>query len=153
MEVSRKKIDAYHAQALAVSTQSPDSQTQVGCILINSTTGAVLGSGFNGFVRSAPDDKLPTTRPDKYPYIIHAETNMVYNCARHGVPTDNCFVYCTLSPCVNCLRALYQSGISVVFFKDKYRDFNENVQMKDLFLKLEKVYDDYHKICIYPRLP
>lgn len=151
MEVNKKKLDAYHAQAVAVASQSPDEQTKVGCLLVNGSTGAVLGSGFNGFVRKAPDENLPKTRPDKYKYIIHAETNMVYNCARHGVPTDNCFVYCTLSPCVNCLRALYQSGISVVYFKDKYRDFDENVQMKDLYLRLEPSFDDYFKLYIYPR--
>jgi len=127
-----KKVENYYKQALAVAENSPDAETQVGAILINSKTGAVLGSGFNGFVRKANDANLPKTRPDKYPYMVHAETNMIYNCARHGISTDECFVFSTLSPCVNCCRALYQSGITTVIFKDKYRDFDTQAKMLDL---------------------
>jgi dCMP deaminase len=127
-----KKVENYYKQALAVAEMSPDAETQVGALLINSKTGAVLGSGFNGFIRGANDLNLPKTRPDKYPYMVHAETNMIYNCARHGISTDECFVFCTLSPCVNCCRALYQSGIRTVIFKDKYRDFDTQAKMQDL---------------------
>lgn len=127
-----KKVQNYYKQALAVAENSPDAETQVGALLINSKTGAVLGSGFNGFVRKANDENLPKTRPDKYPYMVHAETNMIYNCARHGISTDECFVFSTLSPCVNCCRALYQSGITTVIFKDRYRDFDTQTKMLDL---------------------
>lgn len=127
-----KKIENYYKQALAVAEMSPDAETQVGALIINSKTGAVLGSGFNGFIRGANDTNLPKTRPDKYPYMVHAETNMIYNCARHGISTDECFVFCTLSPCVNCCRSLYQSGIKTVVFKDKYRDFDTQAKMLDL---------------------
>ncbi len=127
-----KKVENYYKQALAVAENSPDAETQVGALLINNKTGAVLGSGFNGFVRKANDVALPKTRPDKYPYMVHAETNMIYNCARHGISTDECFVFSTLSPCVNCCRALYQSGITTVIFKDKYRDFDTQAKMLDL---------------------
>lgn len=127
-----KKVENYYKQALAVAENSPDAETQVGALLINNKTGAVLGSGFNGFVRKANDAVLPKTRPDKYPYMVHAETNMIYNCARHGISTDECFVFSTLSPCVNCCRALYQSGITMVIFRDKYRDFDTQAKMLDL---------------------
>lgn len=127
-----KKVENYYKQALAVAENSPDAETQVGALLINNKTGAVLGSGFNGFVRKANDAALPKTRPDKYPYMVHAETNMIYNCARHGISTDECFVFSTLSPCVNCCRALYQSGITTVIFKDKYRDFDTQAKMLDI---------------------
>ncbi len=126
------KILNYAKQAEVVAESSPDEQTKVGALLINSKTGAVLGSGYNGFIRGAPDDKLPKTRPDKYPYMVHAETNLIYNCARHGISTDECWVYCTLSPCVNCLRCLYQCGITVVVFKEKYRDFDTQAAMMDM---------------------
>lgn len=144
------KIHNYYKQALAVAEMSPDQETKVGALLINAKTGAVLGSGFNGFVRKANDNVLPKTRPDKYPYMVHAETNMIYNCARHGISTDECFVFSTLSPCINCCRALYQSGISTVIFKDKYRDFDTQSNMLDLDLHLEVV-DIFFKMTIKPR--
>lgn len=129
-----EKVRNYYKQALAIAENSPDAETKVGAILIHAKTGAVLSQGFNGFIRGAPDSKLPKTRPDKYPYMVHAETNLIYNCARHGVSTDESFVFCTPSPCINCCRALYQSGIKQVIFKDKYRDFDKQQEMEDLKL-------------------
>lgn len=134
-----EKILNYHKQAATIAEMSPDAETQVGALLIHSKTGAVISQGFNGFVRKAPDHKLPKTRPDKYIYMVHAETNLIYNCARHGISTDECFVYSTLSPCINCCRALYQCGIKTVIFKDKYRDFDKQSEMQDLTWTLTSV--------------
>ena len=131
------KLHSYHRRALAIAVDSPDEQTQVAALLIHKKTGAVLGSGFNGFIRGGPDYCLPKTRPKKYEYIVHAEANLIANCARHGVSTDECFLYCTLSPCVGCARLLYQAGISKVYFKEMYRDFEKNSNMKDLVFSVK----------------
>jgi dCMP deaminase len=119
-----------------VSQDSPDVETKVGAVLVHGTTGAILGSGLNGFIRGGPDFDLPKTRPDKHLYIIHAESNLLANCARHGISTDGCFIFCTLSPCINCARLLFQAGIGRVVFKDKYRDFDKNRDMLDLEFNL-----------------
>ena len=145
-----KKILNYHKQALAIAENSPDAETQVAALLIHAKTGAVISQGFNGFVRKAPDHALPRTRPDKYQYMVHAETNLIYNCARHGISTDECFVYCTLSPCVNCCRALYQCGITTVVFKDKYRDFDKQAEMLDLTWTLTSI-GEFTKMELKPR--
>jgi dCMP deaminase len=118
--------------AEVIAKRSHDSETQVGALLVSNKTGAILASGYNGFVRGADDNSLPNTRPDKYKFIIHAEMNLLCNCARHGISTDDCFVVCTLSPCVNCMRALYQAGISRVVVRKKYHDFSELLKMGDL---------------------
>ena len=119
-------------QARVVAENSHDKQTQVGALLLNPRTGAVLSSGYNGFIRGAKDDELPNTGPEKYPYMVHAEQNLLLNCARHGVATEGCWVICTLSPCSVCMRMLYQAGITRVFFDDTYRDFDTQKKMKDL---------------------
>lgn len=139
MRISEKKLKNYYKQALAVAELSKDAQTQVGALLINGKTGAVLGSGYNGFIRGADDSKLPNIRPDKYPYMVHAEVNLLCNCARHGISTDDCFVFCTLSPCINCMRWMYQAGISTIFIKDVYADFDKNLQMKDIKISQAEV--------------
>jgi dCMP deaminase len=145
-----KRLDNYYKQALAVADLSPDEQTKVGALLVNINTGAVLGSGYNGFIRGANDDVIPKTRPEKYAYIIHAETNLLYNSARHGVVTEGCFVFCTLSPCINCCRALYQAGIKKVIFKEKYRDFDTQVAMLDLKLDVLEL-NGYYIMEIVPK--
>jgi dCMP deaminase len=120
------------AMAEVAASRSHDTETKVGSILVKADTGAVIATGCNGFVRGADDTNLPTHRPEKYDYIVHSEMNLIANCARHGVSTDNCFVVCTLTPCKICMRMLWQCGISRVIAKSKYRDLDEILAMTDL---------------------
>ncbi len=114
------------------SLRSHDAETKVGAVLVHRDTQAILATGFNGFVRGADDQSLPNTRPDKYPYMVHAEQNLIAHCARHGISMDNCDVYCTLSPCCVCMRLLWQCGIQKIIVKELYRDFDAIQQMKDI---------------------
>ena len=144
------KLENFFKRAYVVSELSPDEQTKVGALLVNEETKAVISSGYNGFIRGAHDENLPKTRPEKYSYMIHAEANLLYNCAMHGISTNKCVVICTLSPCVNCLRSLYQCNIKTVYFKEKYRDFDKNINMLDLKIKIEENYGIY-RINLSPR--
>lgn len=132
IKLTDKKIQYYIKRLEAAASNSPDAETKVGAILVDPKTGAVLAEGYNGFVRGANDDILPKTRPDKYNYIIHAETNMIANAVKAGVSTDQKFLFCSLSPCVKCLRMLWQAGISEIYFIEKYKDFNDSLNMGDL---------------------
>jgi dCMP deaminase len=129
--------------ATLASQRSHDDQTQVGSILVSNRTGAILGTGYNGFARGADDQFLPTTRPEKYKYMIHSETNLLCNLAKHGVSTDDSTLYCTHSPCVHCMRMLYQAGITKVICKIKYTDFDTLLSMKDLGIKEEMTGEGY----------
>lgn len=145
--MNKKKLKNYIKVAQSFSERSHDTETKVGSILVHKKTGAVMGMAFNGFVRGADDAKLPTTRPRKYDYMQHSEMNLIFNAARHGINMSNCIVICTLSPCVNCLRALWQTGIDEIYYKDTYKDFNKNLEMKDLIINLTKI-DEYTKITL-----
>lgn len=118
------KHDWYMGIAEAVALKSPDAETKVGSILIKKETGALIATGFNGFARGAPDKFLPKTRPAKYEFMIHSEINLICNAAKHGISMEGCMVYCTLSPCMNCMRALFQCGIDSVIIKEFYKDFS-----------------------------
>jgi dCMP deaminase len=130
---------------------SHDAETKVGVVLIHGETGAQLSSGFNGFVRGAPDDLLPSTRPFKYEYIIHAEQNLLANCARHGTSTDGCFIVCTMSPCKLCMRLLINAGITKVVAKELYRDFSEILEMKDVQVRSSRDENGFYHITYEPR--
>jgi len=149
--IKPNKLPYYHARAIAASEGSHDSETKVGALLIDPKTGAVMAEGYNGFIRGANDAALPNTRPEKYDYIIHAETNLLCNAVRSGVKTDNCIIYCTLSPCIKCVRMLWQAGISEFYFKDKYKDFDLSTGMQDIDIELSTVGDFFH-LKIKPRL-
>lgn len=133
------KHEWYMAIAETVSLKSPDEETKVGSILVNKKTGAVIATGFNGFVRGAPDAFLPKIRPQKHDYMVHSEINLIANCAKHGISMDECIIYCTLSPCVNCMRALYQAGIEAVVVKDLYKDFDQLKDLRDLTIESSKL--------------
>jgi len=130
--------------AEAVSARSHDDETKVGGVLIKNDTGMVVATGHNGFARGAPDNILPTTRPEKYEYMIHAEENLISHCAKSGIPIDNCTLVITLSPCQKCLRLMWQAGITQVICRDLYRD--HKIDMKDLKIEQEQTEEGYYKL-------
>ena len=95
--------------------RSHDSQTKHGCILVDSNH-CLLGMGYNGFPRGMKDDKtLPTTRPDKYDWMIHAEQNAI--CSATSSLKDST-AYVTGLPCRQCLMMLWQHGVTRVVHID-----------------------------------
>lgn len=140
------KNQNYMDMAEVIAERSHDAETKVGAVLINNTSGAIVATGYNGFVRGANDSILPTTRPDKYEYILHAEQNLIANSARHGISMDNCSLVCTLSPCKLCMRMLLNCGVTKVIAKDLYKDFNEITQMQDIQVEVVKADDGFYHL-------
>ena len=112
------------AQHLA-DINSDDIETHVGAVLLGASRNL---AGSNTFVDGAKD--LPNTKPHKYEYMIHAEANLIFTAAREGVKLEGTIVVCTLSPCQNCIRAMFQSGIRDIYYRDLYR--SHNPIMKDI---------------------
>ena len=140
------KIANWMKQAEAVSERSHDAETKVGAILVKNDSGAVIAQGYNGFVRGADDTKLPNTRPEKYPYMVHAEQNLIANCARHGISMDNTTLIITLSPCTSCMRLMWQAGITRVICRDLYRDVEKILEMSDLEIDIAKTEEGYYEL-------
>lgn len=148
--LSLKKLHNYMQQADIVSKNSPDKQTKVGCILIRKEDGSLVGSGYNGYIRGCADKFMPKTRPEKYPIMIHAEENALLNCNLNGLCTKGCIAIITLSPCINCIRRLFQAGINEIYFNKTYRDFNINQNSPDISIDLLR-YGVYNKIIVKPK--
>ena len=106
--------------AYVLSKRSHDSQTKNGAIIVNQNN-RILGAGYNGFMRGIDDSKLPTTRPDKYPWMIHAEVNAILNCEHNP---ENATIYVTGHPCENCYQYIWQCGIKTIVY-----DINHNAKM------------------------
>lgn len=140
------KLQNYMEIAETVAKRSHDAETKVGALLINNKSGAIIATGYNGFIKGANDAILPNTRPAKYEYILHAEMNLLTNCARHGISMDDCFLVCTLSPCKLCMRLMINSGIERVVVKDLYRDFEQILSMEDALVQVSKTPEGFHEI-------
>ena len=94
--------------AHSVAVRSHDSQTKVGCVIVGSPN-VVVGVGYNGFCTNVNEQGLPTERPDKYPFIVHAEANAISNLV---VKQIDCYrAYITHLPCANCAKLLWQNGV------------------------------------------
>lgn len=148
-DIKAAKILNLIAMAEVAASASPDADTKVGSILVSKKTGSIVSTGFNGFARGVNDDAIPKTRPEKYEYVIHAESNLICNAARNGVTTDDCFIVQTHSPCVHCARLLYQCGITTIYYKEFYRGTKDVERLGDLQLKYT-AFDKYTKIEIEP---
>lgn len=96
--------------AKVVSQRSHDIHTQHGCVITDHNN-RILGVGYNGFPRGMNDQLLPTNRPDKYHWMIHAERNALSNCV---IRPDNGIAYVTGQSCNDCIMALWQEGITKV---------------------------------------
>lgn len=112
-----------HADEAALEF-SDDAETKVGAVL--AWQGSPVEWASNTFVNRAAG--LPNTRPDKYQYIVHAEANLIYKSARRGLSTDEATIVCTLSPCQNCIRTMFQSGVREVYYRDRHRDHNSDMR-------------------------
>lgn len=56
------------------------------------------------------------------PEVLHAETNAIAKLARSSESGLGADLFVTHSPCLDCAKLIYQSGIKRVFFNHAYRD-------------------------------
>jgi dCMP deaminase len=104
--------------AEVVATRSHDAETQVGAIIV-SPTHRIIATGYNGFPANCDDDLLPNLRPDKYPFVIHAEVNAIVSAKQD---LSGCMIYVTHSPCHDCAKTIIASGIKKVIFRQIYKN-------------------------------
>lgn len=95
------------ALAEAVSTRSPDAHTRHGCVLVDSRN-VLISTGYNGPIRGIDHAAVPLTRPEKYPWMIHAEDNALLFAHRD---CGGATAYITGFPCASCTRRILQAGI------------------------------------------
>lgn len=97
--------------AAHVATWSKDPSRKVGCVIVGPDH-EVISTGYNGFCRGVDDTKQDRyQRPAKLQWTEHAERNAIYNAARIGACTHGATMYMPWYPCVDCARAIIQSGI------------------------------------------
>ena len=145
--MKEEKAKVYMGLAQKIKELSPDEETKVGAIMLSSEE-RIIASSYNGFLRGAPDDVLPKTRPDKYKYIQHAERNLIYNCSYEGIRTKDTVVFTTLSPCEECTRACWQAGVKSIIFYKLYK----NIGGLDTYKNMEDIDITISKIGPYTRL-
>ena len=87
---------------------------RVGAVIVGPDN-EVRSTGFNGLPRGVRDDleeRHSRVTGAKYIWSCHAEQNAIFNAARVGVALKGCTIYVPWFPCVECTKAIIQSGLT-----------------------------------------
>ena len=115
--VLRKHWDVFFLEfAHKISERSIDAQTHCGCVIVDKHR-HIIGTGYNSFIAGIDDSVLPNTRPEKYPFMIHAELNAILNCSK---PPSDATAYVTGHPCPHCYQCLWQVGIRCIVYNTNH---------------------------------
>ena len=94
---------------------------QVGSLIVKDKM--IISDGYNGtpsgFENFCEDEDGYT----KW-YVLHAEANAIAKVSGSTQSTKGATLYITLSPCRECSKLIFQSGISRVVYSKKYKDLS-----------------------------
>jgi dCMP deaminase len=118
-----KFIKLYMDWARRVSELSHARRLNVGAVIVKDDT--VISYGYNGMPAGwdnncehiLQDGTLKTN-----PEVLHAESNAIAKLAKSNNSGLGADLFVTHSPCLECAKLIYQSGISRVFYSEDYRD-------------------------------
>ena len=92
---------------------------QVGSLIVKDKM--IISDGYNGtpsgFENFCEDEDGYT----KW-YVLHAEANAIAKVSGSTQSTKGATLYITLSPCKECSKLIFQSGITRVVYSKKYKD-------------------------------
>lgn len=138
-EKQRKYDIAYLKMALEWAKLSYCKRKQVGALIVKDRM--IISDGYNGtpsgFENICEDEDGLT----KW-YVLHAEANAISKLASS---THNCSggtLYITLSPCKNCSKLIFQSGIKRVVYINKYSDTSGLEFLEKAGVKTEQIPDE-----------
>ena len=98
----------------------------VGAIVVKDDR--IISIGYNGMpagwdnncedvVQHSDDTVTLKSKPE----VLHAETNAIAKLAKSTESGDGAVLFVTHSPCLDCAKLIFQSGIRNVFYRDNYR--------------------------------
>ena len=110
---------AYLKMATEWAKLSHCKRRQVGALIVKDKM--IISDGYNGtptgFENCCEDDEGYT----KW-YVLHAEANAILKVASSTQSTKGSTLYVTLSPCTDCSKLIFQSGIVRVVYITEYKD-------------------------------
>lgn len=117
--------DEYYLEMVEiVKKRSQDGNTNHACILVDEKH-RIVATGYNSFPTGFPDAELPNFRPTKidptcpkYHFMVHSEENAICNLTTRNYDTLTCYI--TGTPCVRCLRLMYQAGVRRIVMTNRY---------------------------------
>jgi dCMP deaminase len=130
-----KFIQLYMNWAREAAGLSHARRLQVGAVIVKDDT--VISYGYNG-MPSGWDNVCEHEGKTK-PEVLHAESNAIAKLARSSNSGLNADIFITHSPCMECAKLIFQSGIKQVFYAEDYRIASGIDFLKKSKIKVTKV--------------
>ncbi len=106
--------------AIRFSECSTATRLKVGCIAVKDDK--IISIGYNGTPNGCKSSICEDENNMTLPYVIHAEMNMISKLAKGNESSEDCIIFITHSPCMECSKLIYQCGIKKVYYNKEYRD-------------------------------
>ena len=117
---------------------------QVGAVIVKDDS--VISYGYNGMPASWDNnceevyyDETGNERLKTKLEVLHAESNAIAKLAKSTNSGLGATLFVTHSPCIECAKLIYQSGISSVYYNENYRDDAGIKFLEKSGVKIEKI--------------
>lgn len=128
-----------------VASRANCKRRKVGSLLVRDNR--IIATGYNGTPTGLPNcleggchrcsgDALAGQGYDEC-VCVHAEENVLLECARLGIATDQTSIYSTLQPCFSCLKNMKQAGIVSVRYKEIWQTEAMSKNYFDVAMKFQ----------------
>ena len=118
---------AYMQTAQTFAELSHARRLKVGAIVVKEDR--IISIGYNGMPAGWDNDCEEETRYEDggvllktKSEVLHAETNAIAKLAKSNDSGNGATMFITHSPCIECAKLIYQSGINHVMYMQNYRD-------------------------------
>jgi dCMP deaminase len=132
--MKEKFIKLYMTIAQTVAGMSHARRLNVGAVVVKDDR--VISMGYNGMpagwdnncedetveLYSGFEGAIHRTVLKTKPEVLHAESNAIAKLARSTESGEGADIFITHSPCIDCAKLIYQSGIRRVWFGKNYRN-------------------------------
>jgi dCMP deaminase len=128
-----KFVDYYMKIAEVTAGLSYAKRLQVGAVIVKDNQ--ILATGYNGMPSGWENvceyeelethyevgDKVSKPVLKTKPEVLHAETNAIAKVSQSTESSKDATLFVTHAPCLECAKLIYQSGITTVYYKERYR--------------------------------
>ncbi|MEC5304394.1 ComE operon protein 2 [Bacillus thuringiensis] len=112
----------FMTQSHLLSLRSTCTRLAVGATIVRDKR--IIAGGYNGSIKGGVhciDDGCYVI-DNHCVRTIHAEMNALLQCAKFGAKTEEAEIYVTHFPCLQCCKAIIQSGITAVYYAQDYKN-------------------------------
>ncbi|MBJ8028203.1 ComE operon protein 2 [Bacillus cereus group sp. N21] len=119
----------FMTQSHLLSLRSTCTRLAVGATIVRDKR--IIAGGYNGSITGGVhciDDGCYII-DNHCVRTIHAEMNALLQCAKFGAKTEGAEIYVTHFPCLQCCKAIIQSGITAVYYAQNYKNHPYAVEL------------------------